>query len=285
MFIHGGIYTQNKAVTNNNIWQYTKVGNLALPTSQQPGPLLGFGQNMIDKNDIQLFVFPDWLIGQCKKNIEIAPSVLYGIRDDLSIFIEMPIAAKFKLGNQSSSGLEDILLQLEYAPYTRKKEETIDQITAVTSILLPSGSDTKTPPTGFGSPSFFIGVTASHLATDWFYYISPAVLLTTQHANCTKAGNQFLYQAGIGKNIAYSSDEWIFTWMIELAGTYIQKSRSGGFVNPDTGGNTIILGPSLWFSTQRFIAQGTIAPVISENLFGKQFKNNVYIAFNFGWKL
>src|SRR5277367_1032047 len=80
-----------------------KIGNLALPGSQQPGPLLGFGQNIIEKYDFQGFVFPDLLMGHHKNFTEIAPSLLYGIRDDLSIFIELPFAAHFKLDGQSSS--------------------------------------------------------------------------------------------------------------------------------------------------------------------------------------
>ena len=90
-----------------------KEGNFSLPTSQQPGPLLGFGQNIVDKHDVQVFLFPDFLVGPCKRFSELAPSVLYGIRDDLSLFVELPIAASFCLATQCSSGPEDLIAQLE----------------------------------------------------------------------------------------------------------------------------------------------------------------------------
>ena len=77
--------------------EQVKIGNLALRGSQQPGPLLAFGQNIIDKHDLQAFVYPDWLLGKQKNLAEVAPSVLYAIRDDLSIFIELPVAAHFRL--------------------------------------------------------------------------------------------------------------------------------------------------------------------------------------------
>ena len=129
-----------------------------------------------------------------------------------------------------------------------------------------------------------MGLTASHLATEWYYYASPAVLLTTKHDNNTKFGNQVIYQAGFGKNIAYSPDNWIFMWMIELSGLYAQKRRIDGIIDQNSGGNVVFLGPSLWFSTERLIVQGGIAPVIYEHLFGDQPKDFVYITFNFGWK-
>ena len=131
-----------------------KVGNLALPGSQQPGPLLGFGQNVVDKHDTQAFLFPDFLIGRRKSFTEMAPSILYGIRDDLSIFIELPIAAQFKSRENRSSGPEDLVVQLEYAFHTHKTATATNQMTLVTSLLLPTGNDRKEPPTGFGSPSF-----------------------------------------------------------------------------------------------------------------------------------
>lgn len=265
--------------------QMIKIGNLALPSSQEPGPLLGFGQNIIDKGDLIAYVFPDCLFGCRKKFFGVAPSVLYAIRDDLSIFLEWSVAAQFKLDGLRSSGSEDFLAQLEYCLYLQETERSANQVTMVTSVFLPLGrDDTLAPATGFGSVSFFLGFTASHLSTDWYYYVSPAVILTTKHGCNTKSGNQFIYQAGFGKNIAYKTDKWILTWMIELSGLYAQKSKFNGIIDHNSGGNFILLGPSLWFSTKRLVLQAGIAPVISEHLFGKQLKNRFYVAFNVGWK-
>ena len=261
-----------------------RVGNLALPCSQQPCPLLGFGQHIIDKHDTQIFVFPDFLLGRHKNFTEVAPYVAYGITDSLALYVELPIAAHFKSDGHCLSGPEDLITQVEYAFYTHKTATATDQATLVTSLLLPVGDDRKEPPTGLGSPSFFLGLTACHLSTEWYCYASPGVLLTTKHDNDTKAGNGFVYQAGFGKNIAYSPDKWILAWIIELIGTYTQKRRINGIVDQNSGGNVILLGPSIWFSTERLIVQAGIAPVVYEHLFGNQLKDNVFIAFNVGWK-
>jgi hypothetical protein len=264
--------------------QQVKIGNLALPGSQQPGPLLGIGQNVIDKKDLQAFIYPGWFLGKQKNFTEIIPSILYGIRDDLSIFIELPLAQHFSLDGQHSSGAEDIIAQLEYAPYTYESTTATNAITIITSILFPTGKDKKNPPTGFGSPSFILGFTASHLATKWYCFTSYAALLTTKHNHNTKSGNEFIYQAGFGRNIAYRSDRWILTGILELNGIYTQKRKINGIVDQDSGGNVIMFGPSLWFSTQHFIAQVGVAPIVSQHLFGNQLKNSVFIACNFGWK-
>jgi len=259
------------------------IGNFSLPVSQQPGPLVGFGQNILDKGDLQFFVFPDQFKGKRKNFVEVAPSLLYGINDKLSLFIEQAVAAKFKTDTFTSHGLEDLLVQLEGVVYAHETISQVSAITLVANMTFPTGSAFKIPPTGFGSPSFFLGFTASHTATDWYFFTSHAVILTTQRKH-TKFGNQFWYQFGISKNIDYKADTWIFNWMVEVDGIYRQRNKFCGIIDCDSGGNIVILGPSLWFSTQRLILQVGISAVISEHLFGIQSPDSYFLAANVGWK-
>src|SRR5579885_2824909 len=59
-------------------------GNFLLSTSEQPGPLIGFGENIIDKNQWQYFFQADEIEGDGKYSIEAVPSILYGITDRFS---------------------------------------------------------------------------------------------------------------------------------------------------------------------------------------------------------
>jgi hypothetical protein len=106
-----------------------KLGNFTLPNSQQPGPLVSFGENILDKNQIQTFLFADDFKGVRKQSIDIVPAILYGITDDLSVFFNVPIAARYKDDKKYSSGLEDMFLQLEHAFYTQKTSSFADQAT------------------------------------------------------------------------------------------------------------------------------------------------------------
>jgi len=256
-------------------------GNFALPGSQQPGTLFGFGQNIVGKHDVFVFVYENSFFGPHKSTTEVIPSLLYGIRDDLSLFLSIPVAPRFRFGPVSFSGIEDMIIQLEYAPLIRETPTKTNQISLAASLYLPTGDERKF--TGFGSPSFFLGFIANHLSLKWYWYTSIGVLLPTKHGN-SKFGNRFFYQTGIGRNISYSPHKWILAWTFELNGLYRQKRTTNGMINPDSGGNTIYIGPTLWFSTQRFIAQGGIAPILSQHLFGSQFKDKLFIAFNFAWK-
>ena len=58
-----------------------KKGILALPTSQQPGPLFCFGQNSADQGDLQAF----GIVAKNKQSVDVVPTVLYGVSDSFSL--------------------------------------------------------------------------------------------------------------------------------------------------------------------------------------------------------
>ncbi len=259
------------------------VGNFALPLSQQPAPLFSFGQNLVDKGDMLVFVNYNQLKGPRSNFIDVVPSILYGLTDTLSLFVELPIAAKFQHEGFTSHGVSDLVVQLEQIVYAKETSTSVNEITAVGNMTFPTGSAEKMPQTGFGSPTFFLGVTLSHTDIDWYYFSSFGCLITTFHKN-NKIGNLFLYQFGVGKNIAYKTDQWILNWMVELDGTYKQRDRICDVVDCNSGSNTVIIGPSLFFSTQRFEMDGGIAVIASQHLLGRETRDHFFASFYAGWK-
>lgn len=246
------------------------VGNFALPASQQPAVLFGFGGNIIDKGEIQLLFFADDFEGKDKAASTLLPSLVYGITNDSSIAFYFPFTPTMKDGCQKSSGLGDFYVQYEYAFYNKSTSTYTDQATLVANVTFPTGSSRKNPPTGFGSPSLFIGATYYHTLAKWFIFTAPAALLTSSHHR-TKFGNQFLYQFGLGFNIP-SPKGWIYACMLEVDGQYSQKNRIDGVIDRNSGGNTIFLTPSFWISNKNFLIQFGPSFPINQNLFGKQRK-------------
>ena len=257
-------------------------GNFALSTSQQPGPLISFGQHVINENQAQFYLFADDLKGKTQHKIDLIPSIVYGVRDDVSLSFSAPIAASYKEGKKHSSGWEDISLQLEYAFYDNKTATFAEQATLFTSVSFPTGSTHKQPQTGFGSPSFFLGATIDRMYTDWFGFTSHGVLLTTSDEG-TKFGDGFVYQCGLGRNILSVSSEFIISGMVEIDGQYTRKDKIKKMTDANSGGNTIYLTPSLWISTKKLIIQLGFGFPIIQHLFGDQKRNNYLLAANFGW--
>lgn len=257
-------------------------GNLAFPVSQQPTPLVAFGQNILNKKQVQLLTTTNEFKGKDTYFINFISGLLYGFTDNFSILIANPFAVRYREKENHSSGSGDIFVQLEYAFYTKAYKTYYDQATIVANITIPTGSTKKNPPTGIGSNSFFIGATYSRMAVDWFYFTSHGAILTTS-SNRTKFGDQFLYQFGIGKRI-FSNKRWLYAWMVELDGTYTEKDRIHGKIDPNSGGNIIYIIPSLWLSSsESLILQLGFGYPVQQHLFGNQTKNDYFLQSNLNW--
>lgn len=260
----------------------SKIGNFSLRTSQQPGPLVGFGENIIEKGEIQLSVFADAYIGNNNHNTDIDPAFLYGISDNFSIQLSAGYAPSNKSRSDKSSGIEDVFIQLEYAFYNKSCKYFTNQATIVGNVSLPTGSATKNPQTGYGSTSCMLGLTYNHTEIDWFYFGATGIVVVTDKS--FKSGDQFLYQIGIGRNICYSKD-WIYAWMTEFIGQYTEQGIANNHKNPNSGGNVISIIPSLWLSSEKLILQLGAGYPIVQNLFGNQPKQQFSLFFNFVWSL
>jgi hypothetical protein len=154
-------------------------------------------------------------------------------------------------------------------------------MTIIANMTLPTGSTHKTPPTGIGAMSFFLGGTAAHITTDWYYYAALGLIAPTTTSS-SQAGNQFLYQFGISQNIASSPNAWLFNWMAEVNGSYTQQSTTLEGTDYNSGGNKFLLGPSLLFAATRFSARVGIF-WFTESLFGAQNKDTYNAALSLGY--
>lgn len=255
-----------------------KKGNLALPSSQQPGPLLGFGQNVIDKGNKQFFAFFDITKGKGKRDVDFIPSFLYGITNHVAFMCTLPITSQ-KDRNDQSSGVGDLILQVECDVYLNKKQTLVDEATIVGSLILPTGSWSKNPHIGFGAPSFFGGVTWNRTAIDWYFFASSGATISMTN-NRNKAGNQYLLQCGVGRNIP-SPSETIFMGMAELSGLFTEDDKINGVL--DNSGRAILyLVPSLWFSSEKIVVQAGFGVPLFQHVNGDQPKNDYLLAVNFG---
>jgi hypothetical protein len=214
--------------------------------------------------------------------MDVVPGVLYGITDALSIFFNMPIAADYQQPGQHSAGLEDAFVQLEYAYYTKNTTTYEDQATILGSISFPTGSSQARPPTGFGSPSYLLGTTFNRTYVNWFVFGSPSVILTTTR-NGTKLGDQYFYQFGLGRNIKDIGTTWIIAGMAELTGSYAKKNIINSATDPNSGGNSVFLTPSVWISSKNLVIQLGIGFPVAEHLYGHQVNSEYLLAANLGW--
>jgi hypothetical protein len=228
----------------------TGKGNLSLPKATQIAPLVSFGQLLFGEGVIFSTLSGSYTEGPHSYNNTIVPELIYGIRDTLSISLFAPISIRGKSGPFHSSGIEDLLLQLEYGYLQKDQYDYSLQGSIVGNVQFPTGSDSKNPPTGKGGFSYFAGTTFSYLSVNWYAFLSPGVNLLKSSSK-----NSYLYQGGFARYIPFlSPPAWVFDLMVEFDGSY----------SPSTG-NSLLITPSLWLASNWCTLQGGIGLPLIQN--------------------
>lgn len=266
------------------------LGNFALPTALMPSPLFSLGQNIIDQGDVVGYVNPILLRGKNDKKFFYNEwYALLGLTSQLSVFILFPVPVINEEAHVRTSGFGDIVVQGEYAFYNKSDHHSANQATAIATVYLPSGIlepvrsgfSQHAPFTGFGATAFFLGGTWSRTTYDWYSFVSGGGLITTAH-NGNKVGNSAFYQAGLGKNLKYYDDK-ILVGMIEFDGISFKKDKLMGHIDPDSGGTTMYIGPSLYLATQNTIFQMGFQIPFYQKLNGNQAKTSFVVSVSFAW--
>lgn len=283
---------EQAALNGSDVNSPPQEGNFALPTPQQPGPFLSFGQTLIDRNDLQL-QYTNYTVtpksnGGGNHNI----GVIYGFTDTTDVFLNFPVESSYNTRATRSSGLADVFFQLEHAFYAAGTTKYQDQATIVGALTLPLQDSTtlrrrnfpRPISVGYGSPVYFVGATYNRTSVDWLAFVSPGVLITTV-SDHIQLGSQGLYQAGLGRVIKSVSDRYIFSGLLEFQGQYTAKDKEFGRRLPNTGGNIISLAPSLWLSTRHLILQAGVSLPVVQNLNGNQGKSDYSIAATVTWTI
>lgn len=283
------------------IAQLPTIGNFSLPTSQQPGPFVSFGQNIVDKNQLIVAFNPSYAYSKGQSVLEGTPSVLYGITDSASILLTVPYAIRYINGTQNLSGIGDLALDLEYAFYNHDSLKYSDQATFVFSPTFPvsnlssvskktnpharvSGFSKKNAPSNFDAFSYFIGTTYSRTYSDWYAYMAPGVLFIDKTDSIAQ-GTQYYYNGGVGRQINTAENKYIFFGLLELNGQYSDKTKLASQVLPNTGGSILYATPSLWLSTPKMIAQIGISLPLAQSWYGNQSKISYYASAIITWTI
>jgi len=257
-------------------------GNLALPSSQMPGPNYGFGQNINDKGTFLIYEFTDQAKECNGEFIDLVTWITYSPTDTDSILVSVPVEVKLQEDGSRSSGIGDVFVQFEHSFYNRSTHTAYDYASIVANVTFPTGSTKKNPATGLGVASFFFGVAAAHLAIDWYVYSSYGVAAPTSDSADNKPGNLFLYQFGVGHNIC-PMQHWILFMLVEVSGEYTTRDKVNGVIDCNSGGNVVWLGPTLFASSKHFAIEFGAQMPVSQHLFGTQNQLLSRSDLIFGW--
>ena len=249
---------------------------------QKMWPLVAFGQNILPEGTCLSYLYVDDFWKSKGYFVDLDAALFYAVSDDFSVMLQVPVSPGYKIDQNKSSGLEDLILQFEYAYYKRNTPSWFEQATLVVSSTFPTGSAVKQPPTGSGALGVFLGGTYNRNYAKWYGFISPGVLFSTSH-NGTKYGNVFLYQAGVGRTIGDIGKNWGLAGVAEVDGFYTGKDKINAVLVPNSGNNVIYLTPSLRLYTKGFAFQVGMGVPFVQQIKAGQSRESYYLGGIISW--
>lgn len=254
-----------------------KIGNFVLPSSQAPGPLIGFGQTVVDPGTFYLFCYPFLVRGPKTKIDTTILTASWTPVNHFAVTLNIPIAIKSTIDGVHTSGVGDITFDAEYLYHFTGTERSWTSCTLFGSMSFPTG----VKDVSLGSPAYFLGGTASYMNAEWYAFVDAGATLTTC-LHGTQYGNNILYQGGFGRNFDIPLKNWIFLWLVECDGVTSQSDTIKGMRDPNSGGTVLSITPSLWISNAFTIMQfGVTIPVV-QHLRGTQDKISYILNWDFG---
>lgn len=224
-------------------------------------PLFTFGHSILDPHTVAL-AQEFYFIKQKPHSACVALTSLYwGITKrittitSLTVFSQTPSLGPITLPG-TKRGLGDFYMQANYLLYKDKAEDHRYRIIATNGIYFPTSTVTERTFFTYNVPRFFFGITQDAMTHDWFLYSDFGTIITTKKHK-RKFGNIVLFNTGGGKIVCFEHERY-FTLFLELSDFYFRPDRVQGVQDLTTGGNILLLGPTVRFETKHLLFQGGV---------------------------
>ena len=201
----------------------------------------------------------------------------------------MPAPVYRKVDTTKDTKLGDINIQGEYQFYKRETATSAIKATIYANIFSPTGILVEPSPVNFSRyeiiddfAAFLLGTIWFYTAIDWYGFVAFANLFPFKKKGI-QLGQNFFFQSGIGHNLGIYDDKIVFL-LVEFYLVRNQHNRIKGLRDPNSGGLTLFLGPSFWYSNERIIFQAGVDIPVLQKLHGDQPKSTVYGCLALTWK-
>lgn len=203
--------------------------------------------------------------------------IIYGMTPDLAVTARIPVVYRALeqtisgvRTQKSSSGLGDISLRSKYRFWRRDRLGLQQSAAVVLGIKLPTGDDMAELPLGSGSTDWLVGLTAAHEGRRLYLFGDLRYRLNTEAHN-REEGDLFFYDAAVGfRPVLTDYYQPDLVLLLEMNGEVAEKDRSAGTDDPDSGGETVWLGPNFLLSYRNLMLKGGVRFPIVQDLKGTQ---------------
>jgi Putative MetA-pathway of phenol degradation len=197
--------------------------------------------------------------------------VLYGVTNDLALTFKVPQILEREVGGETEHGSGDIEIRAKYRILQFDALNASNQVSGIFGVKVPTGDEDANPALGTGTTDFLFGATYGYESRFWYHFATVRYRWRTESGN-RDPGDRLFVDAAMGiRPFPTEYDQSDLVLLAEMNAEFESESEFAGQTLPDTGGDTIWLGPTILFSPNpQWMYKGGIQFPIYEDLKGDQ---------------
>lgn len=249
------------------------IGSLIYCPNLRPHEIFSLRADIARKDGLNIDTIFSYTKAGSQRDSELTTNLMYGAMEYLTLGLKIPVFLEKKVSefNQQTnsfasfktagSGKVELFSKLRF--YHNYKLAKRNQIVAVGGLLLPTTRNVltgieKKPIIDNNSMDFFLGAAGSFETTKYYHFASLKYRINT-YAHSIREGDQFFYSYAFGyrpRKPDIKKLDWVF--LIDVDGTWTDKTKVGGAKIANSGGTFIFIGPSFFCSKENFMLKGGI---------------------------
>ncbi len=205
--------------------------------------------------------------------------ILYGLTKNVTVTLSVPQILDSRIGGVSESGLGDISLRGKYNFFKKDSLGASHKMTGILGVKLSTGNENNVPALGSGTTDILTGFSYGYESRTWYHFLTLRYLARTKDQS-RKPGDRFFYTLAFGyRPWQREYLEWDFVGLLEMDGEFDYRNEFQGQSLPNSGGNTIWLGPTGLFSYRNIMIKGGVQFPVFQDFRGNQPKDKIRAIF------
>lgn len=274
---------ERSTITRNPTWPLVLAlsvfGGLRTPARAHE-PVFSLGPETIWEGGVGIETEFEFEQGEGKRLSALHYELIYGLKENWSLQLVVPQILELEAIDETEHGLGDIDIRTKYRFFRRDLLGAQHKVSGILGIKLPAGDENANPPLGAGTTSFLFGVSYGYESRTWYHFLTTRYRWRAERGG-RNPGDRLLIDSAIGyRPWRREYTEWDLVVLLEMNTEVEFKSKFEGSTLPNTGGDTLWLGPtSLLSPNPQWMFKGGIQFPVYEDHNGNQEHREIRVVF------
>lgn len=231
-------------------------------------PVFGIGPETIYQGGLGVELGVDFAREGGGRDRGLHTEFLFGVTEDLSLTLELPVLLRRERETGRTSGLGDVLLRGKFQFWRQDWLGGSRRAAAILGVKVPTGDHHRDVPLGSGSFDAVAGTSVAHESRRWYGFATARYVFRSRRHGLDRGDRVRVEVAGGVRPWLTGYLDPDLVVLLEVNAERAGRDRRGGRKLPDTGGLAVFAGPTALLSYRNWMVKGGVQVPVAVSLHG-----------------